>query len=260
MKRFINDTKKYAHYTLYSARSELKAEVANSYLNWLWWILDPLCLMFIYTFIFTVAFERTEPYFPVFIFIGLTLWNFFSKNLTNSVKMIRTNKAIVSKVYMPKFILLYSKTLVNGFKMLISLGIVAIMMIVYRVPVGLNTLYFFPILLVLMLLTFGICTHILHYGVFIDDLSNVVSIVLKFLFYLTGIFFDVETRIPDPYNVFLAKFNPFAFLISSARNALLYNRAPDLLLTLLWFVIALILIVTGIRKIYKNENSYVKVI
>ena len=34
MKRFISDLKKYMYYCAYSAKTNLKAEVANSYLNW----------------------------------------------------------------------------------------------------------------------------------------------------------------------------------------------------------------------------------
>ena len=47
MKRFANDLKKYHGYALYAAKAELKAEVAGSYLNWVWWILEPVCLMLI---------------------------------------------------------------------------------------------------------------------------------------------------------------------------------------------------------------------
>ena len=48
MKKFIEDIKKYYKYIIYATRSNLKTEVANSYLNWLWWILDPLCFMLVY--------------------------------------------------------------------------------------------------------------------------------------------------------------------------------------------------------------------
>ena len=45
MNRFIKDTKKYWKYTIYAAKSQLKTEVANSYLNWIWWILEPFCFI-----------------------------------------------------------------------------------------------------------------------------------------------------------------------------------------------------------------------
>mgnify|MGYP000738924884 CR=1 FL=1 len=109
MSRFLKDTKKYYKYAIYSAKSKLQSEVASSYLNWLWWVLDPICFMLIYTLIFGVVFNAKEQYFTVFIFIGLTMWDFFNKSLLQSVKVIKANKPIVSKVYIPKFILLFVK-------------------------------------------------------------------------------------------------------------------------------------------------------
>ena len=125
MKRFFRIRQNMESIAVYSARSALKSEVANSYLNWLWWVLDPLCFMLIYTFIFGVVFDGSEPYFPIFIFIGLTMWDFFNRTMTTSIKIVKNNKAIVSKVYLPKFVLIYVKMMVNAFKMLISFAIVA---------------------------------------------------------------------------------------------------------------------------------------
>ena len=116
-KRFRDDMKKYWKYAVYSSKAQLKSEIANSYLNWLWWILDPLCFMLIYVFMFGYVFNSKEQYFAIFVFIGITLWDFFNKCLIQSVKVIKNNKSIVSKVYIPKFILLVVKMGVNGFKM-----------------------------------------------------------------------------------------------------------------------------------------------
>lgn len=260
MNKFINDIKKYYKYAIYSAKSELKAEVASSYLNWVWWILEPLCFMLIYTFIFGVVFNASEEHFTIFVFIGIMGWDFFNKNITNSVKMVKRNKSIVSKVYIPKFILIFSKMLVNGFKMMICLGLVVIMMIVCKVPISWNVLYIIPIMLILWLVTFGCMSILLNYGVFVEDLSNVVSIGLRALFYMTGIFYSIESRIPSPYSNLLLKCNPVAFVLSSLRNCLLYNQSPSIIVILTWLMLGIVLSIVGIRVIYKNENSYVKVI
>ena len=61
-KRFRDDMKKYWKYAIYSSKAQLKAEVANSYLNWLWWVLDPLCFMLIYVFMFGYVFKSKEQY------------------------------------------------------------------------------------------------------------------------------------------------------------------------------------------------------
>ena len=259
-KRFRNDMKKYWKYAIFSSKAQLKSEIANSYLNWLWWILDPLCFMMIYVFMFGYVFKSKIPYFAVFIFIGITLWDFFNKSLHQSVKVIKGNKAIVSKVYIPKFILLMVKMGVNGFKMFISLIIVAIMALVWRVHLTWNVLYVIPILMTLIVIVFGLGCFFLHYGVFVEDLSNVLNIALRFLFYLTGVFWDIMDRLPAPYNAYIGKGNPIAFLITSMRQCVIYGQAPHRKLLLLWFLVGVLISALGIRKIYKNENSYVKVI
>lgn len=259
LNRAFNDLKKYFRYSVVSAKSKLKAEVANSYLNWLWWILDPLCFMIIYTFIFGFVFNAKEQYFPVFIFIGLSMWDFVNKTLLGSVKTIKLNKAIVSRVYFPKFILVLSKIWVNGFKMMISFGVVLLMMLVFRVQLSRNVLFFIPVLLILVLFTFGCACFVMHYGVYVEDLSNVLNVALRFLFYATGIFYNIETRIPQVGGL-LNKVNPVAFLITAMRQSLIYGETPDWRLLLLWLAVSVVLVLLGIRKIYKEENSYVKAI
>lgn len=255
----FQDLKKYFRYSVVSAKSKLKAEVANSYLNWLWWILDPLCFMMIYTFIFGFVFNAKEQYFPVFIFIGLSIWDFFNKTMLGSVKTIRLNKAIVSRVYFPKFVLVVSKIWINGFKMLISFGVVVLLMIVYQIQLSWNVFFVIPIMIILILLTFGCSCIVMHYGVYVEDLSNVLNIVMRFVFYATGIFYNIETRIPK-IGELLNRINPIAFLISSMRECLIYNKTPDWKLLIIWFVVSIVLVFLGIRKIYKEENNYVKAI
>lgn len=260
MKRFFNDVKKYYSYTVRSAKSSLKTEVANSYLNWIWWILDPLFSMLVYYLIFGIVFDGKEPHFTIFIFIGLTMWTFFNKNVIQSVNMIKRNKSIVSKVYIPKFILLITNMMINGFKMAISWVIVVIMMICSGVDISINVLWFVPIMLVLMLFTFGFSIQFVHFGVFVEDLGNVVNIAFKLLFYMTGVFFNIESRIDAPFSTILMYGNPMAMLLHDMRNVLLYKQPPCWQGLLIWTAISLILCFVGVHQIYKNENSYVKVI
>lgn len=258
--KFFHDIRTYTRYAVRSARADLRAEVSNAYLDWLWWLIEPVCMMLIYTVIFGVVFQASEPYFPVFIFIGLTTWHFFSRCVSGSVNLIRGNRAIITRIYMPKFILLFSRMLVCGFKMMISFGVVVIMMFVFRVHPTVNILSMIPILAVLFLFTFGLCNIFMHYGVYVNDLSYIVGIVLTMLMYLTGVFYDVGKRIPAPFGELMEKYNPIAFLISSMRGALLYGQAPDWMMMGMWTLVSLMLIVIGVSTIYRNENAYVKVI
>ena len=247
-------------YGVYSGKSELKSEIANSHLSWLWWILDPLLFMLVYTFVALVVFGKGEKYFPIYVFIGLSAWKFFEKTVKQSVTLVSANRGIVLKVYIPKFLLIFVKMFANGFKMMISFVLVVVMFAIYRVPLSFNIFYFIPLLLVLTLFTFGASCILLHFGVFVEDLSNVINVLLKLVFYMTGIFYSITKRVPEPYNIILVKCNPVAFIIDGMRECMLYQKTPDLAVLGIWFVISLILAVIGVKIIYKYENSYVKVI
>ena len=260
MKRFVNDIKKYYKFTIYSAKSELKSEIANSHLSWLWWILDPLLFMMVYSFITIIVFSKSEPYFPVFVFIGLASWQFFEKTVKVSVKLVSNNRSIVSKVYLPKYILILQKMGVQGFKMMISYILVVIMMVGYRIHVGPVILYIIPIFLTLFVITFGFSTILMHFGVFVEDLFNVVNVLLRLVFYLSGIFYNIVKRVPEPYNEVLLKVNPVALIMTDLRSVMIYETMPHRKWILLWFVIGVLLSVIGVKTIYKYENSYVKVI
>lgn len=260
MKRLLRDLKKYRWYLLYSAKSELRAEVAGSYLNWLWWILDPLLFMLVYTFVVRVVFTAKEQYFAAFVLIGLTAWNFFNKSVQGSVNVIRKNKSVVSKIYLPKYLLVLTNMMVLAFKMAISFVLIFVLMLILRVPFTGYILHAVPILLVLLVVTFGISTIFMHFGVFVRDLYNVTVLLLRLVFYMTGVFYSIPLRVPAPYGAILLRINPLAFLTESLRGALLYGAAPDYLLLGVWFVIGLALTAIGITTVYRYENSYAKVI
>ena len=258
MIRFAKDLKKYWRYILYSARATLKDEVANSFLNWLWWILDPLLFMLVYTFVFTIVFGRTQDYLCAFIFIGYTTWTFFNRSILNSVRTIKRFQSVLSKVYLPKFVLLLSNMLVNGFKMLIGYGLIFIAMFIYRVPLSLKIFWMVPYLLLLFLLSFGLSCILLHCGVYIDDLSNIVNVLLRLLFYLTGVFFNPEKQLKGLVRYLMIRLNPTCYIVTSLRNAMLYNHTPILSWFVLWCIAGVLLSALGIHLIYKYERRYVK--
>ena len=75
-----------------------------------------------------------------------------------------------------------------------------------------------------MIFTFGVCTLVMHFGVFAEDLTNLVNIGLRMLFYLTGIFYDISSRIHNTvYRTILLDLNPLANFIYNMRNVLIYK-------------------------------------
>ena len=148
---------------------------------------------------------------------------------------------------------------VNGFKMLVSFLLVFIFMIVYKVPITWNVLWFIPILITVLIVTFGVCLFALHIGVFAEDMTNLTNIALRLLFYLSGIFYNIDTINNAVYRSILLDLNPIANLIYNMRSVLMYCSGPVGMWTLLWFFIGLGLCALGINTVYKYENTYVKV-
>ena len=133
LKKFLTDIKKFRKYVIYSGKSGLKSEVAGSHLGWIWWILEPSLFCGVYWFVFGVIYGNKTDYFPAFIFVGLSLWNYFNKAITDSVSIIHNHQAVVTKVYMPKYMLLLSDQMRLFFKLLISLAICVALMVIFKI-------------------------------------------------------------------------------------------------------------------------------
>ena len=247
-------------YAKYATKSGLKSEVDSSHLSWLWWILDPILFMLVYWFIFMVIFGQKKEYFHIFVFVGLSMWNLFNKTVSGSVRIVAANRAVVTKVYIPKYFLIIILLFQNLFKMMISFGIVIVMMLWSHVPVSYNVIYVIPIFVDLILITFGVSAILAHFGVFFDDLKNITNVGLRILFYMSGIFYVITDRVNEAIATLLLKVNPVGFLIDACRSSLVYCETPHRRLILLWFVIGAVLSAIGVAIIYKNENNYVKVI
>ncbi len=260
VKRFIGDIAKYWQFMVYAAKADLRAEVANSYLNRLWWLLEPLFSMLVYVIVFGRIMGNSVENYATFTFSALLMWTFFSKTINYSVKCVRNNRDIVTKVYVPKHVLLISNMILNMFKLLFSLVVLIPMLLIFKVHVGINVLWLLPAYIIMILLSFGAGMILLHFGVYIDDLAYAVNILLQMLMFLSGIFYDVITSLPTPLNIMMLELNPVSMFVDTMRNALLGNLVTNVPLVILWTVLSVLLCYIGVHIVYKNENGYVKVV
>lgn len=259
-RRFVNDIKKYRVYIMYSAKTDLKAEVADSYLNRLWWLLEPFFNMLVYVIVFGSVMGQSIENYALFVFSALLMWNFFSRIVNYSVKLVRSNRDIVTKVYIPKFVILLSNMFLNLYKLLFSLIVLVAMMILFRVQIGFGSLWLFVAYLTLVIFAFGLSMILLHFGVFVDDLSYAVGILLSMAMFLSGVFYNINTTLGTPFRELMLYCNPAAICIDSMRKALLYNTVANVPQICLWLLFSLLLCAVGVHIVYKNENGYVKVV
>ena len=257
--KFIRNVKKYFPYASTTAWAELKSQVAESYLGWLWWILDPVLFMLVYTFIVKLVFGTTVEHFPLYVFIGLIMWNFFSSMAVSSVGIISSYRSVLLKTYMPKYILVIVQMIVNLIKMMIGLIISMVIVLIVGIPLTLNLMSLLPILAVYVLFTFGVSLFCAHGGVFIADLQNITSVLIRVLFYLSGIFYTLE-RLPSELRSIYAFVCPTGYLLAQCRNVVMYGAQADYLMLSYWLVLSIVLIIFGIKIMNKYENTYIKVV
>ncbi len=260
MLRFFQDLNKYKGYMLYSAKAQLKAELANSWLGGLWWVLEPMLFMLVYMFVYTVAFQRTTTYVVAFIVVGLTYWRFFNSCVLSSITLLRRYRAVISKVYIPKFVLVCSLMLSNAFKMLCSYVPLVILMIYYQVPLSWNIFAIIPITVLLFLLTFGVSCWCMHIGVYVEDLNKLMTIILQLVFYISGVFYPIQELLKASLANKLFAFNPIAMLLHEARNALLYAQSCHWHLIVIYAAVAVAISALAVWVIYRSERKYIKIL
>ena len=260
MRRFLSDLKKYIHYVGYAAKASLKGELDGSRLGWIWWILDPVMFMFIYMFVFTVVFHRTTDYLVAFIFLGISLWKFFNNTVQSCVPLIKRNRNIISKVYLPKFALVLTGMATNGVKLGFSFLVVMGLMIYYQILPSLYLLQIIPVLMVLAVVTFGFSLLVMHIGVYFEDLANFLRPAFQLLFYASGVFYPMQDALGQDAAALLLWLNPAALVINEARNALLYGRLCNWPALGVWALLGVLVSAVSLSLIYRSENEYVKIV
>lgn len=260
VRRFVKDVKKYKEYMIYAAKSDMKAEVANSYLNRLWWLLEPLFNMLVYVIVFGTIMGSSIDHFALYVFSALIMWNYFCRTINASVQMMRNNRDVLSKVYVPKFVPLISMMILNLYKLAFSMIILVPMMIVYKIGITTGIICVVLAYILMVTFSFGLGMILLHYGVYVDDLAYAVGILLNVLMFVSGIFYDATTTLAEPINIMIIGLNPVALFTDTMRQGLMYNQYANIPLVLIWIGISLVISYAGIHIVYKNENGYAKVI
>ncbi len=260
MKRLLRDLSKYSAYIRYSAKAQLNAELANSWLGGIWWVLEPVMYMFVYMFVFTVVFQRETQYSVAFITLGLAYWRFFNNTVQASITLVKRYRAVISKVYIPKFIFICALMLVNAIKMLFSLIPVAVLMVWYQVPLTWHIPALIPVTLVLFVLTFGISCLFMHIGVYVEDLDRLMKVMLQLLFYFSGVFYPINELVEPWLAQLMFTVNPIALVLFESRNALLYGVSCQWGLLGVYLLLGIVIAHIGVRIIYKSESKYIKVI
>ncbi|MCZ0703685.1 lipopolysaccharide transport system permease protein/teichoic acid transport system permease protein [Natronobacillus azotifigens] len=256
MKSYLQEIIKRKDLLFYLVKSGLKAEHRNSYLGYLWWLLDPLLNVVIYYFLVVVVLNRGGEDFPVYLVIGLVTWRFTNSSIRASAKAITKYASIINQVYLPKAIFPFAVSLTQVFNFMFGLVVIGIFLIAFQVIISWQAIYLPVIILVHLLFLLAVTMVISFFCVFIRDIDNLISHILRIFFYTSPIIW--ESRNLPSQIAWLAKANPIAILVTSYRDVLMYQSSPNWLGLILITILSLLMIFWMLKYYQVNEHKIIK--
>lgn len=241
-KRFISvnwdELWRYRDLFLVFAWRDISVRYKQTLLGVLWAIFQPLITMSIFTFIFNrvakIESGDGSPY-PIFLYVGLLLWQYFSGTLTNASNSMVDNATIIQKVYFPRLIIPASSA-VTGLVDLAVAGIVLIgMMVYYGYYPHLTGVLILPLLLMISILaSLGMGLFLASLNIKFRDVRYALPFVIQIMMYVTPVIYPVSMLDNHPVarNLMLW-LNPISGIISNARAGLLGTAPVD------WSVLAI---------------------
>ncbi len=213
-------------------KRQVLQQYKGSYLGVLWSFVTPMAMLAVYTFAFSVVLgarwegDKTGSHleFALTLFAGLIVFNVFSVSISSAPGLIIGNRNYVKKVVFPLEILpvgrLGSALVDSLFSVLILLlgGIIILRQLPW-------TIIFLPLTyLPLIFLSLGVSWFLASLGVFIRDIKNLTSVIVRMLLFLTPIFYPI-TLVP-PQIRFLIYLNPLTLIVENFRRVTLFGQLP----------------------------------
>lgn len=235
----------------------LRGQYKQSVLGYAWAFVNPLSQMLILSFVFStivgVSTAANEPY-PLFLFVGLVPWIFFSGALSAGTDSVTGASSLVTKVYFPREVLPTAAVLTKIVDLFFGMVIFAMIMAYYgRLPE--STSYWFPILFSIhMLFTLGLTYPLAALNLYFHDVRFLVGVVLTLWFYLTPILYARDI-VPEKYSI-IFDLNPNALFINAYRRVILYGENPELGRILLGLGIALATFIIGYYIFKRMESGF----
>lgn len=186
---------------------DIKIKYKQTFLGFLWAILQPLLMMLIFTFFFGRALNVPSdnvPY-PVFVFSGLLLWNTFSSGLSTSANSMVNNAAIIKKIYFPRLVIPVSSVLVALFDFLMAFLIFIPVLIYYQQPLSADAIWSWPLAIFASLIaTLGPGALLAALNVKYRDFRYVIPFLVQVLFFLTPVIYPISLLKYPALQYFLA--------------------------------------------------------
>lgn len=239
---------------------DLKVRYKQTAIGVAWAVFQPLLAMLIFTIFFGYFAKMPTdgvPY-PIFVLVGLILWQFFSGALTDISNSLVNNKDIITKIYFPRIILPISATISKFVDFLIACGILVGMMIFYGYTPRLSGLLILPLLIIITFFAaLGLGLFLSSLNVKYRDVRYILPYFIQMMFFVTPVVYPAS--LTGIWSWFLAM-NPMTGVIKAARSALLGDfpmNWPQLMISAGACVLAFLI---GLYYFKKTERYFADIV
>lgn len=251
---------------LQMAYREVVGRYRGSMMGLLWSFLNPLFMLAVYTFVFSVVFKARWPgsdaqshgEFAIILFSGLTVHALFAEVLNRAPSLIISNVNYVKKVVFPLEILPIISLAGALFHTLIS--ILVLLLATLAITGTLHwTIVLAPLVYApLIILTLGLAWLLASLGVYLRDINQTIGIITTVMLFLSPVFFPVSA-LPESYQP-LMQLNPLTFIIEQVREVLIWGRLPDWSGLTIYGLIALLVAWLGYAWFQKTRRGFADVL
>lgn len=222
-----------------------------------WAVLQPIFTVTIFSFFFgkLANIPSDDIPYPVFAFMGIVFWNYFSTSLTNASNTIIDNESIVKKVYFPRLILPISSAVTPVVDLIIALVLLLAMMFYYGLFPSLVSIVVVPVLLLTSFLAAsGFGLFLASINLKYRDVRYALPFFIQMLMYLTPVIYP-SSLVGEQYRWILG-LNPMTGVIEAARAAILGVHAIDYPLLGSAVVIAILMFIFGVLNFKRTERFF----
>jgi lipopolysaccharide transport system permease protein len=204
---------------------ELRLLHKRSRLGVAWTLANPIVQLVVFTSILGRVLTVDVPYYPLFLCCGLLCWNAFSESLTMAAGSIANAPNVLYQPGFRPFVMPVVVVTIGLIHFVLSLSILAVLLAYYRVLPGWPVVALPVLLGIQSLLTLALALPLAALTVSFDDAKHLLSVALRFVFFLTPIVYATES-FPRAFHLFYAA-NPLTHLIRAYRAIFIDGLWPD---------------------------------
>lgn len=199
-------------------RTDFKLRYQGSVLGYAWSLLRPLFLFAILYVVFVkfLKLGGNIPHFPVYLLLGIVIWNFFLEMTTQSLGSIVGRGDLIRKIKIPRWMIVFSSSISATINLLLNMVVIVAFMVFNQVDLMITALWLPLILIEVYLFSLGLSLFLSAAFVKFRDINYIWEVILQAGFYLTPILYPL-TLITNTDLQKLIMLNPMAQAIQDAR-------------------------------------------